>query len=99
MNDLKAALDAVTQNKKFLGLSVLDPLIDSVFKVRTPNTVKLTAREQQVMHRIVEGKTSLQIATDLNIAVGTIEAHRRNLMRKLKLHNAVELTHYVLNTH
>ena len=98
MNDLKAALDAVTQNKKFLGLSVLDPLIDSVFKVRTPNTVKLTAREQQVMHRIVEGKTSLQIATDLNIAVGTIEAHRRNLMRKLKLHNAVELTHYVLNT-
>ncbi len=97
MSDLQAALEAVVQNKKYLGQSVLNPLIESIFKDRTVNTVTLTAREEQVMHRIVGGKTSLQIAMDLNIAVGTVEAHRRNLMRKLQLHNAVELTHYVLN--
>ena len=97
MDDLQAALEAVVQNKKYLGQSVLNPLIESIFKDHTVNTVTLTTREEQVMHRIVGGKTSLQIAMDLNIAVGTVEAHRRNLMRKLQLHNAVELTHYVLN--
>jgi two-component system NarL family response regulator len=32
----------------------------------------------------------------MGIAVATVEAHRRNILRKLKLHSAADLTRYAL---
>ena len=34
----------------------------------------------------------------LNISPGTVDVHRRNLMRKLEVHNVVELTKYAMRT-
>jgi two-component system NarL family response regulator len=36
------------------------------------------------------------IANELGIAVGTVEVHRRNIMRKLGLHSVAELTRYAV---
>jgi FixJ family two-component response regulator len=43
----------------------------------------LTAREQQVLERIVAGRLNKQIADDLGISIKTVEAHRANIMDKL----------------
>ncbi|MGP1613806.1 MAG: response regulator transcription factor, partial [Pollutimonas bauzanensis] len=40
---------------------------------------RLTAREQQVLERIVAGRLNKQIAGDLNISIKTVEAHRANI--------------------
>src|SRR3546814_20588143 len=45
---------------------------------------RLTAREQQVLERIVAGRLNKQIAGDLNISIKTVEAHRANIMEKLE---------------
>ena len=45
---------------------------------------------------VSEGKRSPCIASHLGISVGTVEVHRRNIMRKLGLHTAVALTKYAL---
>ena len=57
---------------------------------------RLTERERQVLQLIAEGLTSLQIADRLHIAASTVDVHRRNLMRKLDLHNVADLTRYAI---
>ena len=53
---------------------------------------KLTKREREIIKLIAEGYKNREIAEQLFISKKTVEKHRANLMRKLKLHNAVELT-------
>jgi FixJ family two-component response regulator len=43
----------------------------------------LTAREREVMRRVIEGKPNKLIAEELEISVRTVEFHRANLMEKL----------------
>lgn len=52
---------------------------------------KLTAREQQVLERIVAGRLNKQIADDLNISIKTVEAHRANIMDKLEVTTVADL--------
>ena len=59
---------------------------------------RLTERERQVLQLIAEGLTSLQIGDRLHIAASTVDVHRRNLMRKLDLHNVAELTRYAIHS-
>ncbi len=51
----------------------------------------LTAREREVLDRLLEGGTSKQIARELGISHRTVEAHRGNLLRKLDLRSVKEL--------
>jgi DNA-binding NarL/FixJ family response regulator len=52
----------------------------------------LTARERQVLQLMAEGKSTNQIADTLFVSVKTVEAHRKQLMNKLDIHNVAELT-------
>jgi DNA-binding NarL/FixJ family response regulator len=52
----------------------------------------LTMRERQVLSLITQGRSNADIAALLNVSVKTAETHRMNLMRKLGVHSAAELT-------
>jgi len=52
---------------------------------------RLTAREQQVLERIVAGRLNKQIADDLGISIKTVEAHRSNIMEKLEVATVADL--------
>jgi FixJ family two-component response regulator len=52
---------------------------------------RLTAREHQVLERIVAGRLNKQIAGDLNISIKTVEAHRANIMEKLEVTTVADL--------
>jgi FixJ family two-component response regulator len=52
---------------------------------------KLTAREAQVLERIVAGRLNKQIADDLGISIKTVEAHRANIMEKLNANTVADL--------
>jgi DNA-binding NarL/FixJ family response regulator len=56
----------------------------------------LTAREREVLHLVVEGHTSAEIADRLFIGRRTVETHRANLMRKLGLRTHTDLIRYAL---
>jgi DNA-binding NarL/FixJ family response regulator len=57
---------------------------------------RLARREREVLRLIAEGLRSPAIAEQLHIAVGTVEAHRRNIMRKLGLRTVAELTKHAI---
>ena len=52
---------------------------------------KLTLRESQVLERIVAGRLNKQIADDLGISIKTVEAHRANIMEKLRANTVADL--------
>ena len=57
---------------------------------------RLTAREQQVLERIMAGRLNKQIADDLGISIKTVEAHRANIMDKLKANTVADLMRVAL---
>ena len=59
---------------------------------------KLTARETQVLERIVAGRLNKQIADDLGISIKTVEAHRANIMEKLGANTVADLLKIALGS-
>ena len=57
---------------------------------------KLAPREREVLKLLAEGRTSKRIAELLAISPRTVETHRRNIMRKLRLHSVAELTKFAI---
>lgn len=57
---------------------------------------RLSPREQEVLRLIAAGSSSKEVADKLELSIGTVGVHRTNLMRKLRLHNAAELTRYAV---
>jgi len=51
----------------------------------------LTEREREVLGQILSGLTSKQIARELNVSPRTVDAHRKNLLRKLDTASVKEL--------
>lgn len=56
-------------------------------KLPTALSKRLTSRELEVCLLLVEGHSNLLLAEKLDISVGTIKAHRRNLYKKLEIKN------------
>lgn len=51
----------------------------------------LTAREREVMDRVLSGQYNKVIAAELNIAMRTVEVHRAHIFEKMDVKSAVEL--------
>jgi len=52
----------------------------------------LSKREMQVVELMVNGMTSASIAEELGLSPNTVITHRKNILRKLNVKNALELT-------
>jgi len=57
---------------------------------------ELTKREAEVMFAVVDGKSSLVVASDLGISVKTVDMHRSRMMKKLSVINTQQLTKMVM---
>ena len=64
--------------------------------VRRSASVRLTAREMEVLQLVAEGRANKQIADELGISIKTVEKHRDHLMRKLDIHDTASLTRYAI---
>ncbi len=94
-------LETVLQGDYFLDSSLSHAVVEKLLKaplsknrIEDSDYGSLTPREQEVMRLLAEGFAVREIAEKLYISPKTVENHRSNLMRKLGLHNAVELVRY-----
>jgi two-component system NarL family response regulator len=78
------------------GRMYLSPAITRHAVGKAAGPARLSEREAQVLALIANGYQSPAIAAKLAISVGTVEAHRRNIMTKLDLHTIAELTKYAV---
>lgn len=94
--DLVRAVRAVARGEGFLSPAISGTVLDDYQKhVRDPLD-QITPRERQLLQMLAEGKTSKDIAAELNISVYTVDAHRSRIMKKLQLRSIGELVRFAL---
>ncbi|HHC25672.1 MAG TPA: response regulator transcription factor [Desulfobacterales bacterium] len=100
-SDVLEAVRAVHRGKYFLSSKVNAQIIDIYLKNRKEkNSVSgynlLSDREQQVFRLLVEGRETSETADILCISLKTVKKHRANIMKKLNIHNMVEMVKYAV---
>jgi len=99
-DDLRRALAAAQQGKSYLCPDVTESVVGASLRklVREPEPshASLSPREKEVLQLLAEGLSSPEIGQRLYIATNTVETHRRNVMRKLRIHSVADLTKYAI---
>ena len=62
-----------------------------------PNDADLTGRESEILQLISKGLSNKHIARELDISLGTVKVHVKNLLRKLNLNSRIEAAVWYLN--
>ncbi|MDP1827672.1 MAG: response regulator transcription factor [Archangium sp.] len=100
--ELIRAIRAVAHDEKYVSPTVASAVLDAF--VVGPRTTQrdprsdLSPREREVLQLLAEGMTSKEIAARLDLAVSTIETHRKQIMAKLELRSVAELTKFAIRT-
>ncbi|MHC4342715.1 MAG: response regulator, partial [Planctomycetota bacterium] len=95
------AIHEVAANRAFFSEGVRDRI---VFEANRPKLVgkgysrasTLTPRELEVLRYVARGLSKKEIAGLLHVTVKTVEKHSDNLMRKLDIHDRVELARFAI---
>ena len=67
---------------------------NNFLRLHTARFSQLTTREREMLRRLALGESAPDIAAALFLSVQTVETHRRNLRRKLRIQTSYELTEY-----
>lgn len=100
VDELITAIKTVLKNQTYLSPCisgvVVDHFVRNTSKSKSTAFSHLSDREREVLQLVAEGKTSKEIASQLNLSIKTVEAHRMNIMEKLNIHTVAELTKYAI---
>lgn len=93
---VKAILE-VDKGNKYICDEIRNIISEQVMEPGSggPDIQSLTEREIQVIHYIKDGHSSREIAQQLDISLKTVEVHRHNILKKLKLKNAASLVNFI----
>jgi DNA-binding NarL/FixJ family response regulator len=101
LNDFLITIRTVAE-----GSTVLPPLlVDSLFsqivdhavregKTKLKESVRMTAREREVIVLLGEGLSNKEIAQKIHVSTYTVKSHIHNIMEKLALHTRLEIANY-----
>ena len=95
------ALRTVLRGERYLSTVMAQRLIAQAIgsKVAHGGTETLTDRELQIFQLIGRGKSTREIAQELNVSVHTIDSHREHIRAKLDLRNGTELIQRAVQWH
>ena len=94
--ELVRAIRAVAAGQGYFSPEIAGALAAEVRDLQSDGTESLGRREREVLRMIADGMRTHMIAAELQVSVGTIEVHRRNIMRKLGLHTVADLTKHAI---
>lgn len=89
--DLEKAIVTVYDGGKYFSPMVTNILAESVARPEQITVGELTPREKEVLQLVAEGKSTKQVADKLGIGTRTVESHRVNMLKKMKVSNTAEL--------
>jgi len=95
------ALRTVLRGERYLSSTMAQRLIAQAIgsKAAQGGTEALTDRELQIFQLVGRGKSTREIANELNVSVHTIDSHREHIRSKLDLRNGTELIQRAVQWH
>ncbi|MBI2425285.1 MAG: response regulator transcription factor [Candidatus Hydrogenedentes bacterium] len=99
--ELVAAIRAAERGECYISskiaLADLIEVLDQRRNVRKKSPLnRLSSREREVLQLVVEGKSSKEIASRINLSPKTVETYRHRLMGKLGVHDVPGLVRFAL---
>ncbi len=101
ITELKLAIETVLNNKIYLSPSISRSVIDSYLNRtaapgKSTSLDKLTPRQREILQLIAEGRSTKEIASDLNLSAKIVETHRAQLMERLDIYDVAGLVRYAM---
>ena len=95
------ALRTVLRGERYVSTAMAQRLIAQAIgsKAAQGGIETLTDRELQIFQLVGRGKSTREIAHELNVSVHTIDSHREHIRAKLDLHNGTELIQRAVQWH
>jgi len=92
-----AALEALSNHQTYFSGMAPEALLQQLMNGKPEQSAcSLTPRERAVAQQIAEGRINKQVAHALGVSTKTVESHRANIMRKLKLRTTADLVRYAI---
>jgi DNA-binding NarL/FixJ family response regulator len=90
------AVKALINGEKYYSKDVSTILMNRIYNNPRHSTQPfLTQKEKEVVHHLMKGLSSKEIATQMKLSARTVEAHRYNILNKFGLRSANELVKLV----
>jgi DNA-binding NarL/FixJ family response regulator len=96
------AVESIAKGRRFFTSRVAETVVEAYLSKKSgtahdPNgQIVITPREREVIQLLTEGKSNKEIADRLSISTRTVEGHRAEIMRRLKLGSLAELLLYAV---
>ena len=94
--DLVKAVESTLRGEVYLCSGVSGIVVKAALQSGSAEVDPLTQRERAVLQLIAEGKSNKEVAAHLGMSVKTAEAHRRNIMLKLDIHETAGLVRHAI---
>ncbi len=97
MEELLIAVQRVSEGRKYLSPSLEEILVQNLDKDKpTRKHDNLSNREYDIMIRLANGKSLLEIGNEISISNKTVGTYRSRIMEKMQLTKNIELTWYCM---
>lgn len=94
-SEIITAIEAIYVGGTYFSAGVSDLLLSH--DDESDRTETLTSREQTILLALASGKSNKEVARDFEISVRTVETHRKNIKRKLRISSTAGLTRYAIS--
>jgi DNA-binding NarL/FixJ family response regulator len=94
--EMLKAIRAVLAGESYVSTNIAAQFSGGMDDAARQLLTLLSEREREVLAMVASGMSNNAIAEKIFLAVGTVRKHRENIMTKLALHNAAELTAFAI---
>ena len=97
--ELITAIHAVLQGEVYVTPELKQEVLETFMRAGSApdrTSVKLTARQREVLQLVAEGHTMKEIASALNVSTRTVETHKYDVMEKLGIETTAALIQYAI---
>lgn len=94
LSELRSALSAAERGERYISQKATELVLSQRVEEERPDV--LTTTEAEILRSVARGKTTKEIAAERFSSIHTINTHKKNIFRKLKVNTAHEATKYAL---
>jgi DNA-binding NarL/FixJ family response regulator len=89
--ELKEAFQKILHNQNYYCELVWNKILNQDEEITSPTQFSLTKREIEIVESLLNGKSTVEISRELGLSPHTVQTHRKNCFKKLKVKSLSEL--------